>query len=239
MPLRNTQCFYQLHSLPCHPLTSEAVLSVLSTTEFPCFWRGCCILPCFPGCGAGLDLQQWQNPTSLLLGMWFWYPRETGICMERSYTGYTTLNGRAESHQEGFSYHFCARNDWPSSAQVLGLPRSWQLFFTSEKMGFPLGRDLCKTLGILMGWLTDLVPFVVQPEGWRRPGLSAASLGLLLPTNKWALAWWHWEWENLFDRTCKLSDFSREQSFGESVPLEKDKQQLFALLPTIGLKCKA
>lgn len=88
------------------------------------------------------------------------------------------------------------------------------------KRCFTLGRDLCKTEGILMDWLTDLVPIAAQPEGGRdlehqQPAWARCSQ----QTNG------HWpghigNGKNSFVWICKISDFSREQSFGESVPGE-------------------
>lgn len=88
--------------------------------------------------------------------------------------------------------------------------------------------------------MTDPVPFAAQADGGRRSGTSAASLGSLLPTNKWALAWSHWVGmgKPSLAEPIDYHIFKGSQVLG-SLSLETDKQQLFALLPTIGLKCKA
>lgn len=66
-------------------------------------------------------------------------------------------------------------------------------FFTFEKMGLTLGRDLCKMGGVLMDWLMDPVPFALRPEVGRRPRTSAVRLGLLPSTNKRAPPQSPWE----------------------------------------------
>lgn len=109
MPLRNIQCFYQLHSLPCHPLRS-CVVSIQPPWSFLAFGGHAAYCLVSQGLGT-VRFTAVTKPNLIVAGhAGLWYPHETGICMERSSMGCTMLNGRAESHQEGFSYHFYACN---------------------------------------------------------------------------------------------------------------------------------
>lgn len=109
MPLRNIQCFYQLHSLPCHPLRS-CVVSIQPPWSFLAFGGHAAYCLVSQGLGT-VRFTAVTKPNLIIAGhAGLWYPHETGICMERSSMGCTMLNGRAESHQESFSYHFYACN---------------------------------------------------------------------------------------------------------------------------------
>lgn len=108
MPLKNIQCFYQLHSLPCHPLRS-CVVSTQLLWSFLAFGEDAAIA-LFPRVWGMDGFTAVTKLSFMVAGIGLLYPCETGICVERSYMGYTILNGRAESHQEGFSYHFCVCN---------------------------------------------------------------------------------------------------------------------------------
>lgn len=86
------------------------------------------------------------------------------------------------------------------------------------------GGEICTRWGNSDG-LTDRPSPRPQPEGGRRPGASAASL-IVLGIGKPSLT----EPVNLI--------FQGNKILGSLSP-KKDKQQLFALLPTISLECKA